>query len=351
MRLELQPISSVKHVGIWHPLVEMLALFHGSCAIDDLEWDEAELLASFVEDMEPGPRLDYEQEPAAGIQEAKDLFITELSEMIRDRQIALGSASPFIVVGDGATLLIRKRANEVTEASIAYSWMVLFWAISSKTDYLIITDDDRKAFIADFAKVFEWICCLVMVARAPASVWYFGDSRDVREFLRRLERMVAVAGTGRVRDHAAIEENQVGANDGGVDIMAIQTRDGTVPRDATAYLVGATIQKTDRRNKVVGAGAIARFRGFFERGPHLAFQGILAVPFEPTLIDEQNCRDNNCAYLAKPELIKILGDYPRDRKRRLDVHVARRRMRQRSREMTQAAVLIGKAGELKLEWA
>ncbi|MFD1950688.1 hypothetical protein ACFSGX_07900 [Sphingomonas arantia] len=351
MRLELQPISGVKQLAAWHPLVELLALFNGSCALDDLEWDDGEMLASYVEDMDPHARADYEAEPAAGIREAKDLFITGMLELIRDRQAALGAASPFHLPNDGTTLLIRKPVEEVTEASIAYSWMVLFWAISSKTDYLIITKQDRTAFTTDFAKVFEWICCLIMVARSPASVWYFGDSRDVREFLRRLERMVLVAGTGRVKGFAQLQANQVGANDGGVDILAIQTRQGAVPRDATAYLVGATIQQSDRRAKIMGGGSIARFLEFFERGPNFAFHGVLAVPFEASDIDQLNCNLNNCIYLSKAELISILGQYPQDIRQRLNVGTARRKIRQRSREISNTTILVGKAGDLRLQWA
>lgn len=351
MKLEFQPISSVVDVEIWHPIVELITLFNGSCAIDDLDWDEDELLRSLVESEEdPHTRADYAGEPATGIQIAKDRFLSDLAELMEARQDELRDASPFVVVNDGEVLLGRKPLAEASEAALAYSWLTLFWVISSQTDYLIIRKEDRDAFLRLFANVFEWICCLVVKSRHDARVWYLGDSRDVREFLRRLINVVEVIGNGSTKTYEQLERNQTGANDAGVDVVAIQTRDDAVHTDSTAYLVGVTIQKSSRRNKIIGIDQVHRFTNYFQRGPTLAYQGMLAIPFEGSEAEAQDCRDRNCLYLTKPQIIKILSRYPTNNAELRDIRVPRQKMRRKSRELRGSLLLRGKSGEVSINW-
>lgn len=351
MKLEFQPISSVLDAEEWLPFVEMLALFNGSCAIDDLEWDDDPLLRSFIDEtVDPALRSDYEAERVAGIQWAKDRFISDLTELILERGALLGDSYPFDVINDGAVLIKLKVVSRISEAGLAYLWLALFWTVSSQSDYLIISADDHKKFIRDFPKVFEYICCMVIATRAPAAVWYFGDSRDVKEFLRRLQKVVNAVGNGGVKTFEQLQQNQTGANDAGVDVLAIPTHQGVIPQNGTAYLLGATIQRTDRTNKIVGHDQITRYREYFLAGPKLAYQGVLAIPFEGTEIDALNCRDKNCGYITKSDILKILADYPVGSSRLTDIRSARLKIRRESRAMKNVAVLVGRSGNLTIAW-
>jgi hypothetical protein len=189
-----------------------------------------------------------------------------------------------------------------------------------------------------------------MTSRAPARVWYFGDSRDVREFLRRLESVVNIVGNGAVKPFDQLQANQTGANDAGVDLMAIPTHHDTVWPNTTAYLVGATIQKSDRSNKIVGLGQITRYRDYFLPGPMLAYQGVLVIPFERKPSEALNCRDKNCVYITKIDILRILADYPTGSRRLQNIHSPRRKMRKKSRDLQTSATLVSKGGNLKIAW-
>lgn len=351
MKLEFQPISSIADVDEWLPFVEVLALFNGGCAIEDLDWDDGPLLTSLLEEItDVSLRADYEAEPTTGIQVAKDRFLSDLRERIAERRALLGDAYPFNLVSDGNRLIDRRPASDVSEAALAYLWLTLFWVVSSQSDYLVVTKNDQDGFIRNFARIFEYICCLVMVSRVPAVVWYFGDSRDVREFLRRLEGVVNTAGNGSVKPFNQLQENQTGANDAGVDVLAIPTHHNLIPHNATAYLIGATIQKTNRANKIFDQDHINRYRDYFLVGPKLAYQGVLAIPFEGTQIEELNCRDKNCGYIAKADILKILSDYPANSPRLQEIRSPRRKMRKKSRDLQATATLVNKGSALRIAW-
>ncbi len=352
MKIEFQPIASIHDVASWHPIVEVMTLFSGSCSPTDLEWDEDELLRSLIEDTnDPELRADYEAEPAFGIREAKDRFLSDLKEIIEAQTTLLGAHSPFEINSGSGLILKRRDAKDTTEAGLAYAWLVMFWAISLKPDFIVISKTDRDAFGRAFAYVFEYICSMVMIARSPTAVWYFGDSRDVNEFMRRLATMVLIAGSGTVKSYAELEENQVGANDAGVDVLAIELHNGAVRSDSVTYLIGATIQKSDRRHKILGIDQVRRFSEYFTKKPKLAYKGILAIPFDATENEHLNCRDKNCLYISKAEILASLAAYPStDPVRLAYIQRPRRAMLKRSRALQSEAKLISKAGELQISW-
>ncbi len=352
MRLEFQPISSVRDVEEWQNIVEILAVYNGSCSTDDLEWDEDELLTSIIDETPDNAlKADYSDEPQFGIQIAKDQFLAELFEKIRDRQAILGRHSPFEFDPTQAAFLTRKPLANTSSASLAYIWLVMFWVVNSSKDYTIIDKEEKERFLRNFTATFELICCLVMVARIQGGVWYLGDSRNVHEFVRRLTAVVAVAGTGEMKEPDQLRENQVGANDAGVDILAIEMRHGQVQRDAIAYLVGATIQKSGRRNKIMGIDEVQRFTDYFQRRPALVYNGVLAIPFPGTQAEALDCADRRCMYITKDEILEMLGLFPDDGSRAAYVTSPRRKIFKRSRDLQRVSSVIAKAGELRINWA
>lgn len=308
MKIDFEPISSVVDVEEALAIVEIRTLFYPSTYVGDLEWDEDQLLASFLEQVDdPTLKQAYADEPAAGIEEAKAQILSEIRALIERRHGALGNNTPFEWNFADGLLLQRRDRGAVNVVGLGYLWLCLYWLLLSDKSYVVIDAVDRAEFNRKFASVFEQICCYAISAQSESLIWYFGDSRSSAEFLRRLETVTTACGNGTVKRQDQLEAHQIGVNDAGVDVLAIETHGGEIRRNALAYLVGVTIQQASRRTKVMGLDQRTRFTGYFERLPLLAYKGVLAVPFERSENDELTCRDNDCVYLAKDELVQNLG--------------------------------------------
>ena len=116
-----------------------------------------------------------------------------------------------------------------------------------------------------------------------------------------------MAGSGTVREEEELEANQINVNDGGVDAFGLTTHQGNIQPDAECYVLGATLQKDSRKHKIVGPAELGRLRGFFHHGPNVAYTGVLAVPFEGTDAEANNCRDENCVYFPLEAIQTNLG--------------------------------------------
>lgn len=316
MNIDFQPISSIADVDEALAIIEIRTLFYGATYVADLEWDEDALLASFIEQLEdPEAKVDYLAEPASGLQEAQGRVLSGLRNAIERRHNALGSQSPFLWDFSADILLQLKNPTELTTVSVSYLWLTVYWLLQSDKDYLVIEKKDKDAFRRSFTKAFELICCFVITGRTDAAVWYLGDSRDSAELLRRLSRLSQTIGSGKPVPFDALERNQEGANDGGVDIVAIELVNGSMPRNGLTYLIGVTIQATDRRGKIMGLPEINRFASFFAPKPNLAYTGLLVVPHPYNEAEMLNCRDQNCLYVSKDEILQYLGSVREGRPR------------------------------------
>jgi len=308
MKIDFEPIASVGDAEEVLALIEIRTLFYPSTYVGDLEWDEDQLLASFIDQLDdPGLRQDYLGEPAAGVDEAKNRLLSDLYVLIEQRHGTLKANTPFEWNFADGLLLARRDRRALNAASLGYLWLSLYWLLVSDKNYLVVEEPDRKEFLRQFANVFEQICCYAISGQSENVVWYLGDSRSSAEFLRRLETVTAACGNGAAKRPDQLEAHQIGANDAGVDVLAIETHDGEIRHNALTHLVGVTIQQASRRNKVMGVDQRNRFTGYFEREPLLTYNGVLAVPFDRSENDELTCRDNNCLYLAKDEIVKNLG--------------------------------------------
>lgn len=316
MRIDFEPIASVSDVEEVAAVIEIRTLFYGATYVADLEWDEDALLASFLEQVEDSAtREDFAQEPAAGVQEAKDRLLSELYAYIAKRHGGLAQNSPFRWrFADGLLLEWRDR-SELTMASIGYLWMTFHGLLQSDKNYLVMDNADREKFRLAFTAAFEQICCYAIAGYRPTAVWYFGSGRSVADFLLQLRNLTLACGNGKPKTYDQLEQNQRGANDGGVDLIAVEHHEGTIRNSALAFLVGATLQKSDRRGKIMGTPEIDRFTSFFQDKPLLGYQGILAVPFPRSLIEAQNCRDQGGLYFGREDLLLYLGQAPTGRTR------------------------------------
>ncbi len=213
--------------------------------------------------------------------------------------------------------------------------MSFYWLVQSDRNYLVIEAAHRAAFLRSFAAVFELICCYVVTGKYNVATWYLGDSRSVGTFIDRLGQVTRACGTGLVKQKDELEPHQTGANDGGVDLIAIEEQDGVIRQDALALLVGATMQVSDRRGKIMSVPEINRFTSYFSKGPLLAYKGLLAVPFARSENDALICRDQDCLYMGQEDILYYLGRIPEGR--------ARGRLRRPGIRLLRAtALLVGK---------
>lgn len=308
MRAELQPISSVAHEEDIFGVVEAIALLTGECYVDDMRWDEDSLLESFLETLEdPEMRLDYEAEPAAGLQLAKDQVIAQLREKIEQRHTELGSHSPF--EWDFGRELLLRRKRRVSPVGIAYGWLSIFTLLQSDNDYLAF-DPDPKGFLSAFDKVFEAVACYAVAGRRPSALWYLGEVKSARTLLERLTALTEFCGSGQVKAWNQLTSYEKRANDGGVDVIAVSSQTGVVDPDSEIYLVGATIQQTARRNKAVGQSSITRIRRYLLQQINLPFMGVMAVPFPFSELDAAICGDANCVYIPREYVLRSLANQP-----------------------------------------
>jgi hypothetical protein len=304
VNLDIEPISSFDHTEEILGVVEIVALFNGECYLADLQWDSDQLLASYLPALSDATvRADYEAENAAGIQAAKDAAIGLLQDLIEQRHGNLATNTPF--TWDFSNELLLKKKRVIPAAGLAYLWLSLFWNINSRNSYLVMTPD-KATFLSAFDTIFEAMCALVLAGRRESAVWYLGNSRSAAELLRRLGSFVDFCGSGQVKGYASLTRTQRRSNDGGVDVLAVTTANGSAGQDSEIYLLGATIQATNRLQKVIGANQKARFRGYLLQPPHAPFTGVLAVPFEYSELDAEHCAEQDCLYFSKRSFLDYL---------------------------------------------
>ena len=330
MNIDFQPISSTEHVEDLLGIAELTALFQGECYVGDLEWDEDALLESFVTSIDdPVFKADYVSERAAGIQAAKDQVVGTLIELINERHGHLGEDSPF--TWDFSEELLLRRKESLSPVGWAYTWLSLFWLIKSHNEYLVVTPDP-KAFFAAFDDVFEAACAFILAGRSESSAWLLGDSRSARELLTRLGQIQRLCGTGAVKVWGDLTHSQKHSNDGGIDVLAVTTRNGAIAPDSEIYLLGATIQKANRLNKIVGHDQKDRIRNYFLQHPNPPMTGVMAIPLERNYLDEEKCAEKNCLYLPKDAILPFLGRHSKIYGRR-PLRYAARAILRKSRQM------------------
>ena len=199
-----------------------------------------------------------------------------------------------------------RHIQELSPVSMAVFCLVLFELLQDK-NVVIAKDSDRKSYSLAFEKIFEIISAYAISADVEGVIWWTGKSRDRVSFLRQLNKVIRKTGYGTLKTVEQLEANQVGVNDGGVDVLALTTLNGNVQPDAMCYLVGATYQKASRRGKIVGPAELERLRGFFLHLPNMTFQGVLSIPYPYVLAEANDCRDQNCRYFPLGTIEKKIG--------------------------------------------
>ncbi|QFT65960.1 hypothetical protein FIU93_04165 [Labrenzia sp. THAF35] len=310
MNIELSPISSFDQVEIAALVIELTAAVNGIGLIDDAQLDldllSGELIAN------PG-RFDLEEEQEfleneefAAHNLAKEKFSALVSSFLERRAQSLGQAYPFSLKYADGPIVELKPVEDISISCVAVVAMAVF-SVLQDNNVAQITKEDKAKFSRLFEPIFELVCTLALAADNEGVVWWNGRSRSQRTFLKQLVRVRDFIGTGLVRTAEQLQANQVGVNDGGVDAFGISTVNGQVGPDATCSLLGATLQRSARRNKIVGPAQVNRLLGFFINVPHLTFAGILAIPFKSQEAEAQDCRDAQCRYLPIDAIYRNLA--------------------------------------------
>lgn len=299
MKIEFAPVTSFKQINEASLILEISAVINGLGVLDDIQPDLPLLLSEIKS--APGAfdlegELDFlEAEDFAAENLTREKFGRSVASVLDRRAEILGVAYPFELNYADGPMVTLKPAAQINTAGLAVIALSIFLVLQD-ANLAQISKEDRAKFSRVFEPIFELICCLALAADNEGVVWWNGRSRSKKTFLFQLNRIRNFAGSGLVRQIEQLQANQVGVNDGGVDGFGISTFNGAVGPDAVCAMLGATLQRSARRNKIVGPAELIRLGNFFVNSPTLVFQGILAVPFPRHEAEALDCREQNCRY-------------------------------------------------------
>ncbi len=289
-------------------IAEFWAIVKGGFSITDFEWDDDELIASYIDTIvDPLMRKDLTQEPSFALSEAKDEFARQIHVSIENRKRSLGGRYPFHYEPNEDLFLVLPNREALDFQALSYCWVSFYNAAQSDRHLVSMANADRKQLVREFAAIFEFICCYALAVRSAGPVWHLGKERSTATLLRRLSEICKFIGSGAAKNFKDLEVHLAYSNDGGVDVFGVYAPAGAFQKGSQAFLLGATIQKTDRKRKIVGPEAAAEFQGLFSTVPLLPFHGVLAVPFEFDQAEAERCRIRQCIYLSRAEIILLLG--------------------------------------------
>jgi hypothetical protein len=312
--MRFEPISSVAHSEEAALVAQLTCLFTGEFSEGDFDWDDDALLASYVEAMRAegdDVAADYAvEEPQGGTQLAKDSVLSDVRSLMRTRLASLGEHSPFLWDMRSAKLLELKELDAIDGVGAGYLWLCLFHLSESESSYLQADPNQITAFRQAFDDVFEVISCYAIAGRQEQYTWLAGKQRSTSKFLGVLERVARRARSGKVKTLDQLAPNQRQVNDAGVDGIGLSLHDDQASNDSVLIFAQATIQKTNRRIKVFGSNEVRRIKAFFLSQPLAAAQGALVIPYEGTEIDRSNCADNDCIYITREDVYRLMGNHP-----------------------------------------
>ena len=316
LKISLEPILSVEHVSEAASMAEITAAFDITVAFSDIPIDDEPFRSSYIDALikdgiDDETLKDYKEEPSFSLGEAKETFESVLIAELERRSDELGSAYPFRIGTAGNIILERKNSIRLAPVSIAYLFFRAFkltQVVEAYLSFLSRTLDGMAEFRKTFTRIFEITACYALAAKTEGAVWMSGQHRGSTAFLEFLNDVTEFIGDGDVKTHDQLGENQQKVNDGGIDGIGFDTRQGVLTADVNGFMLGATIQKSSRSKKIIGNDEIQRVLRFFVTPPAIPFQGVMAIPFAQTLAEKQNCSDRRCIYLPEAEILSLIGN-------------------------------------------
>jgi len=301
--ISLEPISSAQDIEKITQTVLVRALFSKEFCISDFEWDDDELFTSFLEMTDDlDTRNAYLSERDFALTEAKEYVIRSVQEELVRIEKLLGQHCPFYIDANSDLFLIFDDWKNLSAVAIAYMYVVFYGSIGRSNPWINIEKTFKESCRRDFAKFFELASCVSMAGWTESKVWYIGRSRSIHKLMRMLDKFCTFVGSGTMREIAELDSYVKNSNDGGVDAIGVAAPNGSLSASPMVFLLGATIQSGNRKNKIIGDQEKKRFRSLFNKQPNIGFEGVFSVPFAEDQVDIEFCRDSDCRYVHRDAL-------------------------------------------------
>ena len=312
MELRFSPISSVEDPKLLLSVLELFAFACGEVLFSDLDID----FDTILQDAKADPakyHLDDEckllrDKPVAARKLIEELAMSRVFRLVEEREEKYGRNYAFERVAGEPTTLRLKSVDDISGAAFATAWLSFFHALDAD-DLLEVTSAEKRAVRLLYAKVFELVALMAATLIGPAVGWWTGRSWTQDAKHKNFKRLCDLVGTGRVKTPEQWEESEKQANDAGADGFLITTVGGEISSASVCIALGATVQKKQRRMKVIGKDERDRLLAFFLRRPTVALIGAAADPYarEPSLAQDYARAD--CLYLHNQVLWDLLTLY------------------------------------------
>lgn len=288
---------------------EVAAFFIGESTPHDLPIDEDQAREWYIENIvEAASKSDYIDEPQMADAEMIESFSNWLAQMSSERSEALGVSYPFELDRRSATLRRKDGAVDITGG--CYLALQFFRGLSAGTIEIAGTDDkdikkQQEDFDKLFRKVFEYISGYAVSGKTKGAPHMTSHCRSAQKLEGLLCGVCRKVGAGAVKPFGIWNIVQKAANDGGVDCLVHVGGPGA-PGDAELLLVGATVQKNNISQKIMGPEKVDFVRGFFSAQP-AAFKGILVRPQDEDPLTVAKCVDKDCLLYSYEQIWKNMA--------------------------------------------
>ena len=309
LSFRLATLNSAKATSDVLAALELAAYFLGEAGPQDLPIDEDEARNWYIDEIvEDDTKADYRAEPQMADAEMIESFTNALQDLAEARSLELGEHYPFLLEGNG--VLSRRNDQEGDTVGASYLSLQFFRALYGKTIEIDGADDaeikqKKEAFDKNFRNIFEYIAGYAVAGRMNGAPFMTSHCRSSQRLEHLLINLCHKVGAGSVTPYALWNLQQRSANDGGVDCL-IHVGGPGVPGDADIALVGATVQKHNIGQKIIGPEKINFFRRFFATQP-AAFRGVLVRPQDEDELTKEKCVERDCLLYSYEQIWKGMG--------------------------------------------
>ncbi|WP_147393241.1 hypothetical protein [Oceaniradius stylonematis] len=307
---QIKELERVEDDDIHLAIAEIMAVCLGECGIEDIPCDNDELAKNYANSRPKDQRLGYLEEPQLARKEALDNIEGSIRILAESRAEQLGRWYPFVVAPRDGVLLARKAGLRENVEGTCYLCMQLHLLYSADRIEFGMLPGGREEkphldFTQPFQKLFEIIAGIAIANETGGLPILLGESRSTkRQLLARLSSVCRCAERGAAKAFDQLNLNQRQSNDGGIDAVILKKKEDELQE---TILVGATIQKSHLRKKMVDPQAIHRFRGFLIDGDALSpYRGFFAHPMPYDIGRRGLCGETNCRYFHKDDILRNL---------------------------------------------
>lgn len=288
---------------------EIAAFFIGEAAVEILPIDEEEARIHFIESyVAEAERADYYAEPHLADAEMMENFAASLLNNVQSRMDELGGHYPFII--NDHNYLIKKSDEEVSLVGLCYLALQFFRGLAGSTLEIEGESDEevarsRNEFDKKFRSIFEYIAGYMVSGKNDGPVYMTSNCRSSVRLEKLLGSVCRKIGAGEVTPHTYWNPKQKAANDGGVDCLVHIGGPGA-PGHAELALVGATVQKSNIDQKIIGLDERNFFRSFFSTQP-AAFKGVLVRIHDEDALTKDKCAQKDCQLYTYEQIWRSMG--------------------------------------------